>query len=188
MRATCDHGRGVFIWLGERTEDGRYVWVHDTTGPGARGVLTVCDRMTPATAVEAGEACAACGHDKGEGGHLWPEGRHVGEYPSPLACACGCPAWIQPPPSPGALVSVIDEEDAERRRRLCAGESVPGGPGACARDGCGHLIGWHRDRAGRHKGRPCHQCRCPGWTGQPGAEMPPQPPVQDSLPGLETIA
>jgi AAA domain-containing protein len=47
--------------------------------------------------------------------------------------------------------------------RLMRGESVPGGPGACA--GCGHLTLWH-GRHGRYRNRPCTKCDCPTYTDQ----------------------
>jgi hypothetical protein len=104
VTATCPHGRGVFIWLGDGPDpDGRYPWVHDTSVPGSPGHLEVCDLMEPATAVEAGEACGACGHGTGVDGHPWPKGRYTGDVPEPLACTCGCGRWITPPPPPGAL-------------------------------------------------------------------------------------
>lgn len=42
--------------------------------------------------------------------------------------------------------------------RLARGEAVPGGPGACARPGCGHAKVWHSATNRRH---PCEQCNCP---------------------------
>lgn len=181
----CPHGRGVFIWL---PGGAPYLWVHSTTAPGAGGRLEVCGLMPPATAVEAGEACRDCGHGTGPDGHLWPEGRFTGEYPSPGACRCGCAAWMQPGPPRGALARMVaSDEETEQRHRLSAGEAVPGGPGACTRDGCGHLTLWHGDaiRGYLHKGQPCRKCRCPGWTDEPGAVMPPRAPEQGSLFDLE---
>ena len=49
----------------------------------------------------------------------------------------------------------------------------------CLRGGCGHNKPAHGPRAPR----PCREpgCRCPGWTDEPGAAMPPAPPVQGDL-------
>lgn len=68
ITAACEHGRGVFIWLGDGPwlgdpgdpDHGHLPWVHSTsTSPGH---LEVCDRMPFATAEEAGEVCA-CSHE-----------------------------------------------------------------------------------------------------------------------------
>lgn len=48
---------------------------------------------------------------------------------------------------------------------LSRGESVPGGPGACA--ACGHLTLWHGNN-GRFRGRTCRRCDCRAFTA-PGA-------------------
>ena len=50
--------------------------------------------------------------------------------------------------------------------RLARGEAVPGGPGACDRNGCAHLTLWHGEH-GRYRGRPCRQCDCPAYLPQP---------------------
>jgi hypothetical protein len=55
--------------------------------------------------------------------------------------------------------------------RLMRGESVPGGPGACAT--CGHLTLWHRpNRARNYLGQPCERCECKAYVPQskPGEE------------------
>jgi Protein of unknown function (DUF3631) len=44
--------------------------------------------------------------------------------------------------------------------RLARGEAVPGGPGACGRDGCWHQQLWH-DRTST---KPCRKCGCPGYV------------------------
>jgi hypothetical protein len=44
---------------------------------------------------------------------------------------------------------------------LSRGESVPGGPGACAT--CGHLTLWHGTH-GRYRGKPCTKCDCRAFT------------------------
>jgi hypothetical protein len=74
-------------------------------------------------------------------------------------------------------------EDGRICDLLARGEAVPGGPGACAREGCHHLTLWHRgERDNRsYRKQPCRKCRCPGWTDEVGAEMPPEPPVQGML-------
>lgn len=74
-------------------------------------------------------------------------------------------------------------EDGEVCDRLARGEAVPGGPGACTREGCGHLTLWHRKGSGypNYKRQPCEKCRCPRWTDEPGAVMPPEPDVQLNL-------
>jgi hypothetical protein len=48
--------------------------------------------------------------------------------------------------------------------RLMRGESVPGGPGACAT--CGHLTLWHGQdsRYRRYRDKPCRQCPCQAFT------------------------
>lgn len=83
------------------------------------------------------------------------------------------------------------EREAEGRQidDLARGESVPGAPGACAREGCHHLTLWHcaPEGGGRypsHRTQPCQKCRCPHWTDEPGAAMP---PFQGSLFELEAM-
>jgi hypothetical protein len=44
---------------------------------------------------------------------------------------------------------------------LARGESVPGGPGACAT--CGHLTLWHGTH-GRYRNKPCQRCDCRAFT------------------------
>jgi hypothetical protein len=60
---------------------------------------------------------------------------------------------------------ITDQEGAEEDR-LSRGEAVPGGPGACDRDGCAHLTLRHGEH-GRYRGRPCRQCDCPAYVAQP---------------------
>jgi hypothetical protein len=93
----------------------------------------------------------------------------------------GRPARYELAPAP-APSPVPDEhpinDDAERRRRegeitdrLARGESVPGGPGACARHGCAHAKVHHNSRNRVHE---CERCDCPGFLkALPGRE--PQP-------------
>jgi hypothetical protein len=53
--------------------------------------------------------------------------------------------------------------------RLARGESVPGGPGACA--ACGHLTLWHGNGRTRYRAKPCQKCDCRAFTA-PGEEAP----------------
>ena len=57
-------------------------------------------------------------------------------------------------------------QDDSAEDRLARGEAVPGGPGACDRDGCAHLTLWHGEH-GRYRKRPCRQCDCPAYLPQP---------------------
>lgn len=180
---TCPHERGVFIWLADGPEpDGRYPWVHDTsTSPGH---LEVCDLKPFATAEEAGEVCA-CGH---------PSSLHAadpGPLPSgliakPRSCSCGCPdfehreedvaRWREAGKLSGNRVRFGETaprpaDDDEKAELLSAGVAVPGGPGACAREGCAHLTLWHGEH-GKFAGKPCRQCPCPAFTREPGQVMP----------------
>lgn len=41
--------------------------------------------------------------------------------------------------------------------QLARGESVPGGPGACTRPGCGHAKVWHNPGNRVHE---CERCEC----------------------------
>jgi hypothetical protein len=85
-------------------------------------------------------------------------------------------------PSPGTVPGVPRPGDTgqadERGRvlgppmntpedRLMRGESVPGGPGACAT--CGHLTLWHREPGSyrSYRGQPCQKCDCKSYTPQP---------------------
>lgn len=81
--------------------------------------------------------------------------------------------------------TTLAERQAEGRQidALARGEAVPGGPGACSRQGCHHLTLWHRaPRDPRsYRKQPCRKCRCPKWTDEAGAVMPPLPPVQETL-------
>lgn len=192
ISGTCPHGRGVFIWvadgpyLGDPADPdyGKYAWVHNTTAPGDRGCLRVCELMPFATAGESGEVCA-CGHPAREHDAA-PGPLPHGRIAKPRPCPCGCPDFENRPedlarwreegklsanpvrfgetePRPG--------DQDEQGVRLSAGESVPGGPGACARAGCAHLTLWHGPN-GRFKGQPCLKCECPAFTGEPGEVMP----------------
>jgi len=194
---TCPHGRGVFIWLGDGPwlgdpadpEFGRYAWVHDSTT--IPGHLVVCELMPFATPQEAGEVCA-CGHPSHE--HQAARGPiPFGMLANPRACPCGCPDFRHRPEDvarwreagalggsrfrPGETTPRPEGED-EMAARLSAGESVPGGPGACAREGCAHLTLWH-ERKGKF--RACRQCPCPAFTTEAGQVMP---LVQGSLFGV----
>jgi len=178
--STCPHGRGVFAWLGDGPwlgdesdpDYGSYPWVHDTTM--VPGHLQVCDLMPFATPAEAGEDCKGCGHDSSR--HAWPTGpiRH-GEDRSPKECLdCDCPRMRY-----AAVTQAAPDEDEDR---LMLGEAVPGAPGACSREGCAHSAPYHRNGRGRgYRGRACRSCRCPGWTDEAGAVMPPEPDTQLTL-------
>ena len=61
---------------------------------------------------------------------------------------------------------MITGQEGTAEDRLARGEAVPGGPGACDRDGCAHLTLWHGEH-GRYRNRPCRQCDCPAYTAQP---------------------
>jgi hypothetical protein len=61
---------------------------------------------------------------------------------------------------------MIPSQDDDAEDRLSRGEAVPGGPGACGRDGCAHLTLRHGEN-GRYRGRPCRQCGCPAYLPQP---------------------
>lgn len=93
--ATCDHGRGVFIWLGDGPDDdGTYPWVHSTSSPDSPGHLTVCDLMKPATAEEAGEICR-CGHSAHKAA---PGPIPAGMIAKPMPCTvCDCPDFRHRP-------------------------------------------------------------------------------------------
>jgi hypothetical protein len=68
ITATCPHGLPAFIWVADGPDrSGGYPWVHAVMEKGARG-LADCALMPPATAEEAGEACARCGC--GSHGHV----------------------------------------------------------------------------------------------------------------------
>jgi hypothetical protein len=58
------------------------------------------------------------------------------------------------------------DHEGAMQDRLSRGEAVPGGPGACDRDGCAHLTLWHGEH-GRYRGRPCQQCSCTAYVPQP---------------------
>jgi len=60
----------------------------------------------------------------------------------------------------------MTDEEGILQDRLARGEAVPGGPGACDRDGCAHLTMWHGEH-GRYRKRPCRQCDCPAYLPQP---------------------
>ena len=61
---------------------------------------------------------------------------------------------------------MITDQEGTEEDRLSRGEAVPGGPGACDRDGCAHLTLRHGEH-GRYRGRPCRQCDCPAYVAQP---------------------
>jgi hypothetical protein len=61
---------------------------------------------------------------------------------------------------------MMTEEEGTLTGRLARGEAVPGGPGACDRDGCAHLTLWHGEH-GRYRAKPCRQCDCPAYVPQP---------------------
>jgi len=62
-------------------------------------------------------------------------------------------------------------EDGIKADALSRGESVPGGPGACA--DCGHLTLWHMQnpRYHRYKGQPCGRCNCRAFTTVPSVPL-----------------
>jgi hypothetical protein len=64
---------------------------------------------------------------------------------------------------PGVPAQVLGPAAANAADRLARGESVPGGPGACA--ACGHLTLWH-GMHGRYRNKPCTKCDCPAYTDQ----------------------
>ena len=64
---------------------------------------------------------------------------------------------------PGVPARVLVPVAANAADRLARGESVPGGPGACAT--CGHLTLWH-GMHGRYRNKPCTKCDCPAYTDQ----------------------
>jgi len=64
-------------------------------------------------------------------------------------------------------------DDGIKADALSRGESVPGGPGACA--DCGHLTLWHGEH-GRYRGRPCTRCGCRAFT-----DVPTAPPTLDEI-------
>jgi hypothetical protein len=71
----------------------------------------------------------------------------------------------------------MTSEDGMKADALSRGESVPGGPGACA--DCGHLTLWHGgDNHGnrRYRGQPCRRCRCRAFT-----DVPSQVPTLDEI-------
>lgn len=201
-RGICPHERGVFVWLadgpwlGDPADPGhgRYPWVHNTTmNPGH---LVVCDLMPFATPEEAGEVCA-CGHPSHEH-QAAPGPLPAGLLAKPRACPCGCPDFEHRPEDierwraagllsgsryrPGETTPRPADED-EQRDRLSAGEAVPGGSGACSREGCAHLILWH-ERRGRF--RACGKCPCQAFTTEAGQVMPlVQGSLFDEAPGAE---
>lgn len=189
-RARCPHKRGAFVWLGDGPwlgdptdpDYGRYPYVHDTsTSPGH---LDVCDLMAFATAEECGELCA-CGCSSEE----HPSTGQPIPYPllaNPRPCSCGCPDFEHRPEDlarwreAGLLganrlrageTAPQPPGEHDLAARLSEGESVPGGPGACAREGCAHLTLWH-GRPGRFRDGPCRQCPCPAFTVEAGQVMP----------------
>jgi hypothetical protein len=73
-------------------------------------------------------------------------------------------------------------EDGRVADLLSRGEAVPGGPGACTREGCHHLTLWHGEH-GRYRDRPCTRpgCRCTGFTDERGAVIRTEPDAQHTL-------
>src|SRR5260370_29254641 len=69
-------------------------------------------------------------------------------------------------PAHGRSRRMMTDQEGILHDRLARGEAVPGGPGACDRDGCAHLTLWHGER-GRYRKRPCRQCSCPSYVAQP---------------------
>jgi len=61
---------------------------------------------------------------------------------------------------------MMTDQEGILQDRLARGEAVPGGLGACDRDGCAHLTLWHGEH-GRYRKRPCRQCDCPAYVPQP---------------------
>jgi hypothetical protein len=55
----------------------------------------------------------------------------------------------------------VTPAEGEATDRLARGEAVPGGPGACARPGCGHAKVWLAHLNRRH---PCERCGCRGFV------------------------
>lgn len=187
-RGTCPHKRDVFVWVadGEWLDDpsdsnyGKFPWVHSAAISPSH--LEICDLKPYATAGECGELCA-CGHSSG----LHPSTGQPIPYPllaNPRPCSCGCPDFEHRPEDierwrdagllrgsrfrPGETAPRPAGEDGQAAR-LSAGESVPGGPGACSREGCAHLTLWH-ERKGKF--RACRQCPCPAFTTEAGQVMP----------------
>ena len=79
---------------------------------------------------------------------------------------------------------MIPGQDDDAEDRLARGEAVPGGPGACDRDGCTHLTLWHGGH-GRYRGRALPPVRLPGLrvpapgSGHPRAIARRADPVRD---------
>jgi hypothetical protein len=176
---TCPHDRDVFVWKadGEWREDpadpnfGKFPWVHSTTMD--PGHLEVCDLKPFATAEECGELCACgCSSSQHKAG---PGGIPPGMLSNPRRCPCGCPDFehraedIARWREERAIGGRTSAGEDEQRARLSEGRSVPGGPGACAREGCAHLTLWH-ERKGKF--RACRKCPCPAFTGEAGQVMP----------------
>jgi hypothetical protein len=79
---------------------------------------------------------------------------------------------------------MMTAEEGRMTGALSRGESVPGGPGACA--GCGHLTLWHGTN-GRYRGKPCQRCDCPAFTKSAAADYPTRPPAELTLFSLEEV-
>jgi hypothetical protein len=78
---------------------------------------------------------------------------------------------------------MMTAEEGRMIDALSRGESVPGGPGACA--GCGHLTLWHGSN-GRYRDKPCQLCDCHAFTGPGGT--PVRPPLAElTLFSLEEV-
>jgi hypothetical protein len=83
-----------------------------------------------------------------------------------------CPlSGVRPEQPTNERPMTMTGEEGEATDRLARGESVPGGPGACARPGCGHAKVHHN--AG-NRVRECERCDCPGFL-----EASPEPPLED---------
>ena len=87
----------------------------------------------------------------------------VPEPPSNCADAAGERGHGQGTGVPSVPARFPGPSTANAADRLMRGESVPGGPGACAT--CGHLTLWH-GMHGRYRNKPCTKCECPVYTCQ----------------------
>jgi hypothetical protein len=66
---------------------------------------------------------------------------------------------------------MMTAEEGRMIDALSRGESVPGGPGACA--GCGHMTLWHGNN-GRYRGKPCQLCDCHAFVNRGDAPVTPR--------------
>jgi hypothetical protein len=114
---------------------------------------------------------------------------------SQLAYECRYCHSPLPAPAPGdrfyASCRPMCAAEGELAGRLSRGEPVPGGPGACAREGCGHLTLLHGEhgkyqsfsrKSGTCRGKPCTKCGCPAFAAQGGTEA--LEPVKAPVPEL----